>query len=110
VKRLVRLYCLDDRLLIKNRTSPSEGCHRKLLFGEAIRADCAPGIWRSQVLMPLQESSLLLRRYPRKLETLVGQIRRNGEAYPANPNWHDNVFHRYMPAKEETKRVAESYQ
>jgi hypothetical protein len=45
-----------------------------------------------------------------RLEALVGKICRDTESDPPNPNWHNHVLNRHMPAEEETNRMAESYQ
>ena len=41
-------------------------------------------------------------------EALVRKIARDSKRYPANPNWHDHVLYRHMPAEEETNRVTEA--
>jgi len=60
--------------------------------------------------MPRRRLSLLLRLGPRQPETLIGQVRRNGESYPANPHWHDCAFNNDLPATKEANGMKESYQ
>jgi hypothetical protein len=41
---------------------------------------------------------------------LIGQVRRDGEPYPANPNWHDCAFNGDLPPTKEADAMKESYQ
>src|SRR5712692_6861759 len=60
--------------------------------------------------MPCRRLSLLLRLGPRQPETLISQVPRDGEPYPADPNWHDCAFNGDLPSAEETNGVKQSYQ
>ena len=44
----------------------------------------------------------LFRRRLAQLKTLVGQVRRDGEPYPADPNWDDCAFDSDRPRTNET--------
>jgi hypothetical protein len=41
---------------------------------------------------------------------LIGQVRRDGEPYPANPDWHDCAFNGDLPPTKEADGMKESYQ
>ena len=40
----------------------------------------------------------------------MGQVRRDGEPYPANPNWHDSAFNGDLPPTKEADGMKESYE
>ncbi len=56
------------------------------------------------------EALTCTRSSPRQPETLIGQVRRNGEPYPADPHWHDCAFNNDLPSTEEANGMKESYQ
>src|SRR6266849_527603 len=60
--------------------------------------------------MPCRRLSLLLRLGPRQPETLISQVPRDGEPYPADPNWHDGACNGDLPSTEEANGMKESYQ
>jgi len=41
---------------------------------------------------------------------LIGQVRRDGEPYPADPHWHDGAFNNDLPSTEEASGMKEGYQ
>jgi hypothetical protein len=54
--------------------------------------------------------SLLLRLGLRQPETSIGQVRRDGKAYPADPNWRDRAFNSDLPSTKKARGVKQSYQ
>jgi len=58
--------------------------------------------------MPCRRLSLLLGL--RQPEPFIGQIRRDGKPYPADPNWHDCAFNSDLPSTKEANGMKESYQ
>ena len=56
------------------------------------------------------EALTVARSFSRQPETLIGQVRRDGEPYPADPNWHDCAFNSDLPSTEEANGVKQSYQ
>jgi hypothetical protein len=58
----------------------------------------------------LAEALTGTRSSPRQPETLIGQVRRDGEPYPADPHWHDCAFNNDLPSTEEASGMKESYQ
>jgi hypothetical protein len=41
---------------------------------------------------------------------LIGQVRCDGEPYPADPNWHDCAFNGDLPPTKEADGMKESHQ
>jgi len=60
--------------------------------------------------MPCRKLSLLLCLGPRQPESFVSQVRRDGKAHPADPNWHDCAFNSDLPSTQEANGMKESYQ
>jgi hypothetical protein len=54
--------------------------------------------------------SLLLRLGLRQPESLIGQVRRDGKPYPADPSWHDRAFNSDLPSTKKARGVKQSYQ
>jgi hypothetical protein len=46
----------------------------------------------------------------RQPESLIGQVRRDGKPYPADPNWHDCAFNSDLPSTKQANRMKETYQ
>ncbi len=40
----------------------------------------------------------------------LGQVRRDGKPYPADPNWHDGPGNSGLPSTQEANGMKESYQ
>src|ERR1700687_4536961 len=58
--------------------------------------------------MPCRRLSLLLRLGLRQPESFIGQVRRDGKPYPADPNWHDCAFNSDLPSTEEASGMKKS--
>jgi hypothetical protein len=41
---------------------------------------------------------------------LIGQVRRDGKPYPADPNWHDGPGNSGLPSTQEANGMKDSYQ
>jgi hypothetical protein len=54
--------------------------------------------------------SLLLRLGLRQPESFIGQVRRDGKPYPADPSWHDRAFNSDLPSTKKARGVKQSYQ
>ena len=59
---------------------------------------------------PQSDERNLFRRRLAQEKTLIGQVRRDGEPYPANPDWHDCAFNGDLPPTKEADGMKESYQ
>jgi hypothetical protein len=42
-------------------------------------------------------------------KTLIGQVRRDGKPYPADPDWHDRAFNTDLPAAKKADGMKESH-
>lgn len=64
------------------------------------------------IAFPVAEDEALTctRSFSRQPESLIGEVRRDGEPYPADPNWHDGAFNSDLPSTKEANGVKQSYQ
>ena len=42
-------------------------------------------------------------------KTLIGQVRRDGKPYPADPDWYDRAFNTDLPAAKKADGMKESH-